>query len=68
MYAGVSSEILYSPQESNFSLGMEVNYVNARGYEQRFSLRELNGLSKLNGHLSGYWDTNFYDYFLHPMW
>ena len=63
MYAGVSSEILYSPQDKNFSLGMEVNYVNARGYEQRF-LRELNGLSKLNGHFSGYWDTNFYDYLI----
>ena len=62
MYAGLSSELLYSQYNRNIALGMEINYLEARGYDQRLTLRELKGLSKLNGHLSGYWDTGYYNY------
>ena len=63
MYAGLSSEILFSPIESNFSLGLEINSVEAREFRQLLGTREVKGLQKVNGHLSGYLDTDFYDYF-----
>ena len=39
-----------------------INYVTPRSYKQLFELREIEGLSKLNGHFSTYWDTNYYNY------
>tara|TARA_B100000902_G_scaffold390944_1_gene440759 strand:- start:297 stop:1316 length:1020 start_codon:yes stop_codon:yes gene_type:complete len=62
MYAGLSSELLFSQYKTNYALGMEINYLKARGYDQRLTFRELSGLSRLNGHLSGYWDTGYYNY------
>ena len=62
MYSGLSSEILYYPSESNVALGAEVNLAKARDFEQLFGTEELEGLSKVNGHLSGYWDTKYYNY------
>ena len=62
MYAGISAEILRSPIKSSFSYGLEVNNVKYRDSRQLFKLENLQGLSSLNGHLSGYWDTGFYDY------
>ena len=62
MYAGISSEFLYKPMKENFAFGAELNYVKGREFRQLMGFRTVNGLSKLNGHLSGYFDTNFYDY------
>ena len=61
MYAGISSEVLFSTT-SSFSIGTELNYVKARDYRQLFKLKEVSGLAKTNGHISGYWDTGYYDY------
>ena len=46
----------------NYAFGAELNYVKGREFRQLTGFRTVNGLSKLNGHLSGYFDTNFYDY------
>ena len=62
MYAGISSEVLYFPTTSSFSIGTELNYVKARDYRQLFKLKEVSGLAKTNGHITGYWDTGYYDY------
>lgn len=62
MYAGISSEILFSPINKNYAFGAEINTVKAREFRQQFGFREINGLSKVNGHLSGYFDTGFYYY------
>ena len=62
MYAGLSVEFLHMPIKSHFALGAELNYVKARSFKQDLSFREVNGLSKINGHFSAYLDTGFYDY------
>ena len=62
MYAGISSEILFSPINKNYAFGAEINTVKAREFRQLFGFREIDGLSKINGHLSGYLDTGFYYY------
>ncbi len=62
MYAGLSSEIVYFPVKRKFSFGTELNYVKGREYRQLFGLREVKGLAKLNGHVSAYLDTGYYDY------
>ena len=62
MFAGISSEILHSPSNSSLSIGGEINYVKARSFDQIFGLRDIKGMSNLNGHISTYWDTNFHNY------
>ncbi len=63
MYAGISSELLFAPSEKKISFGAEVNAIEAREFRQLLNTRKLNGLQKVNGHLSAYWDTDYYDYF-----
>ena len=53
---------MYLPPESKFSFGAELNYSKSRDYRQLFKLKELDGLAEINGHVSGYWDTGYYDY------
>ena len=62
MFGGFSSEILKAPINSNFALGLEINYTKPRSFEQYFEFREEPGMAKLNGHVSAYWDTNYYNY------
>ena len=63
MYGGISTEALYSPDSSNLAFGLEVNRVFSRDYRQLLKFKELDGLSKVNGHLSAYWNTNYKYYF-----
>ena len=56
MYAGISSEILFSPINKNYAFGAEINTVKAREFKQLFGLEKLMGCQKC-GHLSGYLDT-----------
>ena len=68
MYAGVSSEVLYAPMESNLAIGTEFNYLKPREYRQLLGFREIPRLKVdkegfLNtAYVSGYWDTDYYDY------
>lgn len=52
MFAGVSAEVLWAPQNSRLALGAEINRVRQRGYDQRFDLRDY---EVTTGHLSAYY-------------
>ena len=62
MYGGVSKEVILAPSNSNINIGAEVNYLKGRNFDQLFTFRDVPGLSRINGHLSIYWDTNYYNY------
>ena len=53
MYGGVSSELLWKPNDSPFALGIEVNHVRQRDFDQLFSFRDY---EVTTGHVSAYWD------------
>lgn len=53
MYAGVSGEVLWKPVDSRLALGLEVNYVQQRDFDQGFGLR---GYTTTTGHASAYYD------------
>lgn len=58
MYGGVGAEWLYRPWGSRVALGVDVNAVRQRGFEQDFSLRDYDTTT---GHISLYWDTGIQD-------
>jgi hypothetical protein len=53
MYGGVSSELLWKRNDSPFALGVEVNYVQQRDFDQRFGFQDYDVAT---GHASAYWD------------
>jgi len=53
MFGGVSSELLWKPNDSPFALGAEVNYVKQRDFDGGFGFRDH---EVATGHLSAYWD------------
>ena len=53
MFAGVSAELLWKPQDSRFALGADINRVRRRGYEIDFSLLDY---EVTTGHVSAYYD------------
>lgn len=56
-YAGVGAEVLWKPATRNWGLGMDLNFVRQRDFDQLFGLRSY---ETLTGHASLYWDTQFY--------
>lgn len=58
MYAGVGAEWLYRPWGSRVALGVDVNAVRQRGFEQDLSFRDYDTTT---GHVSLYWDTGIQD-------
>ncbi len=59
MYAGVSGELLWQPVDGRLGLGIELNHVWQRDFDQRFGLQDY---SITTGHLSAYYDLrNGYD-------
>ncbi len=58
MYAGAGGEMLYRPFNSDWALGMDLNYVRQRDFDQQFGLRDY---STWTGHLSAYVQTDFED-------
>jgi hypothetical protein len=53
MFAGVSGEVLWKPVDSRLALGLEVNHVAQRDFDQGFGLRDYDVTT---GHLSVYYD------------
>jgi len=51
MYGGLSGEILWKPVDSNLGLGVELNYVRQRDFNQRLGFRDYDVLT---GHASAY--------------
>ncbi|MEM7438836.1 MAG: YjbH domain-containing protein [Pseudomonadota bacterium] len=53
MYGGVSTEILWNPVDKPYAIGVELNYVKQRAFNQRFGFRNY---SVATGHVSAYFD------------
>jgi membrane-associated phospholipid phosphatase len=54
MYAGFGAEWLYRPWRSPLAVGVDLNHVYQRDFDQRLSLRNYH----INtGHATAYWDT-----------
>jgi hypothetical protein len=60
MFAGIGGEILYRPDQSRVSLGIDVNQVRQRDYKQDFALRPY---QTKTGHVTMYWDTQWNNVF-----
>lgn len=58
MYAGVGGEWLYRPLRGPLALGVDINAVRQRDFDQRFKLR---GYSAVTGHATAYIDTGWND-------
>jgi hypothetical protein len=56
MFAGAGAEALWRPAGSRFGVGMDVNRVASRSFEQNFKLSDYRVDT---GHLSVYWDTGW---------
>lgn len=52
MYAGAGAELLYRPFSQPWAVGVDVNHVRQRGFEQRFALRDYRVTT---GHASVYY-------------
>ncbi|MCC5881183.1 MAG: YjbH domain-containing protein [Halomonas sp.] len=61
MFAGAGGEILYRPFNSDVALGLDVNWVRQRDFDQRFEMLDY---STWTGHLTGYWQTDVEDVLL----
>ena len=53
MYAGVSGEMLWKPVDSPLALGLEVNYVQQRDFDNLLGLQDYDVVT---GHASAYYD------------
>ncbi|WP_319825138.1 YjbH domain-containing protein [Thalassovita sp.] len=53
MYGGLSTELLWKPNNGNFALGLEVNYVKQRDFDQMLGFQDY---EVATGHVSAYWD------------
>ncbi|WP_347555459.1 YjbH domain-containing protein [Robbsia sp. KACC 23696] len=58
MFAGVGAEWLWRPSNSPLAVGVDVNEVKQRGYNDDFSMRSY---QTFTGHLTAYWDTGWND-------
>ena len=52
-YAGVSGEVLWKPVDSRLALGVELNHVRQRDFDQGFGLRDY---ETTTGHVSAYYE------------
>ena len=58
MYAGVGGEWLYRPLRGPFALGVDINAVRQRDFDQRFKLRDYRAIT---GHATAYIETGWND-------
>lgn len=58
MFAGVGGEVLWRPPASAWGVGVDVNAVRQRGFEQHLALRDY---QVVTGHATVYWDTGWHD-------
>ena len=56
MYAGVGGEWMYRPFRSPLAVGVDMNAVRQRDFDQKLSLRDY---KVATGHLTAYWDTGW---------
>ncbi len=53
MFGGISGEVLWKPADSRLGLGVEVNYVQQRAFDQRLGFQDYDVVT---GHVSAYYD------------
>ena len=58
MFAGISGEVLWRPHDRPFAIGIDVNYVAQRDYDQRFGLQDYRVTT---GHVSLYADLPWWN-------
>ncbi|SMC81961.1 YjbH domain-containing protein [Polynucleobacter kasalickyi] len=58
MYGGVGGEWLYRPLNSPLALGIDLNKVRQRDFDQRFNFLDY---QVTTGHITGYWQTGWED-------
>ncbi|MCC5853838.1 MAG: YjbH domain-containing protein [Alkalimonas sp.] len=56
MFAGVGGEVLYRPVDSFWAIGLDLNYVQQRSYENDFDLFDY---KVMTGHLNVYLEPSF---------
>lgn len=56
MYAGIGAEVLYRPFDSRLAVGLDINHVYQRDFEQLFGFLDYDTTT---GHVSFYYDTPF---------
>jgi hypothetical protein len=61
MYGGVAGELLYRPYLRRWALGLDMNRVRQREYDQRFDFRDY---EVTTGHLTLYYQLPWYNTFL----
>ena len=54
MFGGVAAEVLYRPLHSRFAIGLDVNYVKQRDFDQRLEFLDY---EVATGHLTAYYRT-----------
>lgn len=58
MYGGIGGELLYKPLDSNLAIGLDINYVRQRSYEEEFAFFDY---TTFTGHLSFYYRPTWLD-------
>lgn len=56
MFGGVGAEVLYRPVDSEWALGVDINYVKQRSYENDFDFFDYTAVT---GHVNLYWHPEF---------
>ncbi len=57
MFGGVGGEVLYQPVDSNWAVGMDLNYVRQRSWENDIDFFNYKALT---GHVNAYWEPGFF--------
>jgi hypothetical protein len=55
MFGGVSTELLWQPANQTWGLGVDVNYVKQRDFDQLLGFQDYDTVT---GHVSAYWSVN----------
>lgn len=58
MYGGIGGEWLYRPWRGPLAVGVDINWVRQRGFNQDFAFRDY---ATTTGHATVYWDTGWHD-------
>ena len=58
MFGGVGAEWLYRPLNSPFAIGVDLNQVKQRDFDQRFTFMDY---EVFTGHITSYWETGWHD-------
>ncbi|WP_082090833.1 YjbH domain-containing protein [Halomonas sp. HG01] len=58
MYAGAGGEVLYRPFDADWAVGLDLNWVRQRDFDQQFGLRDY---ETWTGHATAYVDTGYED-------